>query len=278
LHLVERQPDNALPWRRHYTTTRTGMTDAATPSPRWHFWIDRGGTFTDIVARKPDGVMVTHKLLSEDPLRYRDAALAGIRDLLGIPREAAIPAARIAEVRMGTTVATNALLERKGEPVALFITRGFGDALRIAWQNRPRIFDRHIVLPELLYSAVHEVDERMGAHGEVIRAPDEEALKRGFAAAKAACYTAVAIAFMHGYRHPAHEQLAARLARNCGFRQVSVSHEVSPLMKLVARGDTTVVDAYLTPVLRRYVDQVRSELPDTRLLFIQSRRARRLIA
>jgi 5-oxoprolinase (ATP-hydrolysing) len=246
------------------------MTDAATPSPRWHFWIDRGGTFTDIVARKPDGVMVTHKLLSEDPLRYRDAALAGIRDLLGIPREAAIPAARIAEVRMGTTVATNALLERKGEPVALFITRGFGDALRIAWQNRPRIFDRHIVLPELLYSAVHEVDERMGAHGEVIRAPDEEALKHEFAAAKAAGYNAVAIAFMHGYRHPAHEQLAARLALNCGFRQVSVSHEVSPLMKLVARGDTTVVDAYLTPVLRRYVDQVRSELPDTRLLFMQS--------
>ena len=246
------------------------MTDAVNNLPRWHFWIDRGGTFTDIVARTPDGVTVTHKLLSEDQLHYRDAALAGIRDLLGITRETAIPAERIAEVRMGTTVATNALLERKGEPVALFITRGFGDALRIAWQNRPRIFDRHIVLPELLYGSVHEVDERMGAHGEVIREPDEEALKRDFANAKAAGYNAIAIVFMHGYRYPAHEQLAARLARECGFSQVSVSHEVSPLMKLVARGDTTVVDAYLTPVLRRYVDQVRSELPDTRLLFMQS--------
>ena len=246
------------------------MTDAVNHLPRWHFWIDRGGTFTDIVARTPDGVTVTLKLLSEDPLHYRDAALAGIRDLLGITRETAIPAERIAEVRMGTTVATNALLERKGEPVALFITRGFGDALRIAWQNRPRIFDRHIVLPELLYGSVHEVDERMGAHGEVIREPDEEALKRDFANAKAAGYNAIAIVFMHGYRYPAHEQLAARLARECGFSQVSVSHEVSPLMKLVARGDTTVVDAYLTPVLRRYVDQVRSELPDTRLLFMQS--------
>ena len=246
------------------------MTDAANHLPRWHFWIDRGGTFTDIVARTPDGVTVTHKLLSEDPLHYRDAALAGIRDLLGINRETTIPAERIAEVRMGTTVATNALLERKGEPVALFITRGFSDALRIAWQNRPRIFDRHIVLPELLYGTVHEVDERIGAHGEVIHAPDEEALKRDFSAAKAAGYNAIAITFMHGYRYPAHEQLAARLARECGFSQVSVSHEVSPLMKLVARGDTTVVDAYLTPVLRRYVDQVRSELPDTRLLFMQS--------
>jgi 5-oxoprolinase (ATP-hydrolysing) len=246
------------------------MTDAVNNLPRWHFWIDRGGTFTDIVARTPDGVTVTHKLLSEDQLHYRDAALAGIRDLLGITRETAIPAERIAEVRMGTTVATNALLERKGEPVALFITRGFGDALRIAWQNRPRIFDRHIVLPELLYGSVHEVDERMGAHGEVIHEPDEEALKRDFANAKAAGYNAIAIVFMHGYRYPAHEQLAARLARECGFSQVSVSHEVSPLMKLVARGDTTVVDAYLTPVLRRYVDQVRSELPDTRLLFMQS--------
>ena len=255
---------------RQYTTTRNGMTDAANHLPRWHFWIDRGGTFTDIVARTPDGVTVTHKLLSDDPLQYSDAALAGIRDLLGIPREAAIPAEHIAEVRMGTTVATNALLERKGEPVALFITRGFGDALRIAWQNRPRIFDRHIVLPELLYSAVHEVDERMGVHGEVIRTPDETALKRDFATAKAAGYNAIAIAFLHGYRHPAHEQLAARLARDCGFSQVSVSHEVSPLMKLVARGDTTVVDAYLTPVLRRYVDRLRSELPDTRLLFMQS--------
>ncbi len=246
------------------------MTNAAQNPQRWHFWIDRGGTFTDIVARTPEGAIVTHKLLSEDPSRYRDAALAGIRDLLGIGRDAVIPSAEIAEVRMGTTVATNALLERKGEAVALFITRGFGDALRIAWQNRPRIFDRHIILPELLYGAVYEVDERIGARGEVITQPDIPALQRDFAAAKAAGYNAIAIVFMHGYRHPAHEQRAAQLARECGFTRISVSHEVSPLMKLVARGDTTVVDAYLTPVLRRYVGQIRSELPDTRLLFMQS--------
>lgn len=237
---------------------------------RWHFWIDRGGTFTDIVARRPDGALVTHKLLSENPAHYADAALAGIRDLLGVARDAEIPVAAIAEVRMGTTVATNALLERKGEPVALFITRGYADALRIAWQNRPQIFARHIVLPELLHDAVYEVDERIGAHGEIIRAPDAAALRRDFAAARARGYKAVAIVFMHGYRHHGHEQLAAGIARDCGFDQVSVSHEVSPLMKLVARGDTTVVDAYLTPVLRRYVDRIRAELPDTRLLFMQS--------
>ena len=249
---------------------KSRMTAADTTHRRWQFWIDRGGTFTDIVARRPDGGLVTHKLLSEDPARYRDAALAGIRDLLGLARDAVIPAGQIDAVRMGTTVATNALLERRGERTALFITRGFGDALRIAWQNRPRIFDRHIVLPELLYGAAWEVDERIGAHGEVIRTADAAALRRDFAAAKAQGYRAVAIVFMHGYRYPAHEQLAAALARECGFTQVSVSHEVSPLMKLVARGDTTVVDAYLTPVLQRYVEQVKSELPGTRLLFMQS--------
>ncbi|MBX3662061.1 MAG: hydantoinase B/oxoprolinase family protein [Burkholderiales bacterium] len=246
------------------------MTASSHKPGRWQFWIDRGGTFTDIVARRPDGRIVTHKLLSEDPARYRDAALAGIRDLLGIARDAAIPAETIAAVRMGTTVATNALLERKGEPTALFITRGFRDALRIAWQNRPRIFDRRIVLPDLLYGATWEVDERIGAHGEILRAPDAAALRRDFAAARAGGYSAVAIVFMHGYRHPAHEQFAAALAREAGFSQVSVSHEVSPLMKLVARGDTTVADAYLTPVLRRYVEQLRSELPGVRLLFMQS--------
>ena len=246
------------------------MTVPHTNRPRWQFWIDRGGTFTDIVARRPDGSIVTRKLLSEDPSRYRDAALAGIRDLLGVANDAAISADAIDSVRMGTTVATNALLERRGERTALFITRGFGDALRIAWQNRPRIFDRHIVLPEMLYGTVREVDERMDAHGAVIRIPDAAALRRDLAAVRALGYDAVAIVFMHGYRYPAHEQLAAALARDCGYTQVSVSHEVSPLMKLVARGDTTVADAYLTPVLRRYVDQVRGELPGTRLLFMQS--------
>jgi len=236
----------------------------------WQFWIDRGGTFTDIVARRPDGTLVTRKLLSEDPARYRDAALAGIRELLGVACDAPIPAAGIDVVRMGTTVATNALLERKGEPTALFITRGFGDALRIAWQNRPRIFDRRIVLPELLYGDVWEVDERCGAQGEVIQALDAVTLRRDLTDARARGYTAIAIAFMHGYRHPAHEQAAAALAREAGFTQVSVSHEVSPLMKLGARGDPTVADAYLTPVLRRYVEQVRAELPGVRLLFMQS--------
>jgi 5-oxoprolinase (ATP-hydrolysing) len=249
---------------------RNRMTASLNTASRWHFWIDRGGTFTDIVARRPDGGIVTHKLLSEDPARYRDAALAGIRDLLGIARDADIPVEAIAEVRMGTTVATNALLERKGEPVALFVTRGFGDALRIAWQNRPRIFDRHIVLPELLHSAVYEVDERIGARGEIIRIPDDQSLLRDFNDARSRGFEAAAIVFMHGYRHPAHEQQAATIARSAGFARVSVSHEVSPLMKLVARGDTTVVDAYLTPVLRRYIDRIRRELPGTRLLFMQS--------
>jgi 5-oxoprolinase (ATP-hydrolysing) len=246
------------------------MTATKNETGRWQFWIDRGGTFTDIVARRPDGSIVTRKLLSEDPARYRDAALAGIRELLGVAGDAAIPADAISAVRMGTTVATNALLERNGEPTALFITRGFGDALRIAWQNRPRIFDRHIVLPDCLYGDVWEVDERRGAHGEVIRPPDAGALRRDLAAARARGYQAVAIVFMHAYRYPEHEQAAAALARDAGFTQVSVSHEVSPLMKLVARGDTTVADAYLTPVLHRYVEQVRAELPGVRLLFMQS--------
>src|SRR3990167_3536098 len=180
---------------------------------RWQFWIDRGGTFTDVVARRPDGTLATHKLLSEDPGRYTDAALAGIRHLLGLAAGDRIPAAAIDSVRMGTTVATNALLERRGERTALFITRGFGDALRIAWQNRPRIFDRHIVLPEMLYGTVREVDERMDAHGAVVRAPDAAALRRDFAEVRALGYDAVAIVFMHGYRYPAHEQLAAALAR-----------------------------------------------------------------
>ncbi|MCE2998386.1 MAG: 5-oxoprolinase, partial [Betaproteobacteria bacterium] len=247
------------------------MRDQATAATSaWHFWIDRGGTFTDIVARSPDGRLLTHKLLSEHPGRYRDAATAGIRELLGLPAGVLIPTGCIAEVRIGTTIATNALLERKGEPVALFITRGFADALRIAWQHRPRIFDRHIQLPEMLYGEVWEVDERIGARGEVIRAPDAEALRRDFGKALERGYRSAAIVFMHGYRHPEHEQLAAQIARQCGFTRISVSHRTSPLIKLISRGDTTVADAYLTPVLRGYVGQVRAELPDTRLLFMQS--------
>ncbi len=237
---------------------------------KWQFWIDRGGTFTDIVARCPDGGLVTHKLLSENPEHYRDAAIAGIRHLLDVAPGEPIPVERIEAVKMGTTVATNALLERKGEPTALFITRGFRDALRIAYQNRPRIFAREIVLPELLYREVVEVEERIGAQGEVVLPLDEAQLAQELLRIFASGIRSIAIVFMHGYRFTAHEAHAAALAREVGFTQVSVSHEVSPLMKLVARGDTTVVDAYLSPILRRYVDQVTTELPGVPLYFMQS--------
>jgi 5-oxoprolinase (ATP-hydrolysing) len=237
---------------------------------RWQFWIDRGGTFTDIVARSPDGELLTHKLLSENAGHYDDAALAGIRDLLGVARDAPIPTERIAAVKMGTTIATNALLERKGEPTALFITRGFRDALRIGYQNRPRIFDRCIVLPQMLYSAVHEIDERVDARGEVLTPLDPARARREIATAYSSGLRACAIVLMHGYRYPKHEQQLAQLARAAGFIHVSVSHEVSPLMKLVSRGDTTVADAYLSPVLRRYVDRITQELPGVKVMFMQS--------
>ena len=240
------------------------------PGDGWHFWVDRGGTFTDVVAKCPDGGLVTHKLLSDNPEHYPDAALQGIREILGLNRGAAIPAGAAETVKMGTTVATNALLERKGERTVLVITKGFRDALRIAYQNRPELFVRRIQLPELLYERAVEVDERMGARGEELQAPDLEAARRELAAACAAGIRSAAVVFMHGYRYPAHERQVAALARELGFTQVSVSHEVSPLMKLVSRGDTTVVDAYLSPILRRYVDRVAGELGDTRLMFMQS--------
>ena len=236
----------------------------------WQFWIDRGGTFTDIVARQPDGTLRTLKLLSENPEHYPDAALAGIRRIMGVDSHRAIPVERIEAVKMGTTVATNALLERKGEPTALAITRGFGDALRIAYQNRPRLFDRHIVLPELLYSEVIEIDERIGAHGETVVPLDLAAARAGLQKAYDKGLRSVAVVFMHGYRYHAHENRVAQAARDIGYTQVSVSHEASPMMKLVARGDTTVVDAYLSPILRRYVDQVAQELPGVNLQFMQS--------
>jgi 5-oxoprolinase (ATP-hydrolysing) len=236
----------------------------------WQFWVDRGGTFTDIVARRPDGWLVTHKLLSENPARYRDAAVAGIRALLGIAEDAPVPVARVEAVRMGTTVATNALLERKGERTLLVITRGFGDALRIAYQNRPRIFDRHIVLPEMLYERVVEVDERITAEGMVLRAPDLERLGDDLRLARADGIRSVAVVCLHSHLYPAHEQEIGKLAEQIGFAQISLSAEVSPLMKLVPRGDTTVVDAYLSPVLRRYVDQVAEQMRGVRLMFMQS--------
>ncbi len=237
---------------------------------KWQFWIDRGGTFTDIVARRPDGSLVASKLLSENPEQYRDAAVAGIRRLLGLTEDQPITPELVECVRMGTTVATNALLERKGEPVLLVTTRGFGDALRIGYQNRPRLFERHIVLPELLYQEVLEVDERVDAEGGVVRELAAASLRTQLQAAHARGLRAVAIVFMHGYRHTAHEALAARVAREVGFTQVSASHESSPLMKFVSRGDTAVVDAYLSPILQRYVDQVAAQMPGVRLLFMQS--------
>ena len=239
-------------------------------SGRWDFWIDRGGTFTDVVARRPDGRLAVRKLLSDDPGRYEDAVLAGIRGLLGVPAGQPIPAAQIGSVRLGTTVATNALLERRGEPTVLVITRGFRDALRIGYQNRPRIFARQIILPELLYHRVIEVTERVSAHGEVLEPLDEEVAARDLRAAYADGLRAVAVVCLHGYRYPAHEARIGAIARDIGFTQVSESHATSPLMKLVPRGDTTVVDAYLSPILSRYIDHVTAELNGTPVLFMQS--------
>ncbi len=236
----------------------------------WQFWIDRGGTFTDIVSRDPSGRLSTRKLLSENPERYRDAAVAGIRETLGLVPGAPIPRGAIDAVKMGTTVATNALLERKGERVLLLVNRGFADMLRIGNQARPRLFDLDVTLPELLHERVAEIGGRVAVDGTEIGALDEaaarEALKAGFADG----IRAVAIVMMHAWAHPAHEIRLGEIAREEGFTQVSLSHQASPLPRIVPRGDTTVVDAYLSPVLRRYVDQVASELPGVRLYFMQS--------
>src|SRR6516225_1581180 len=226
----------------------------------WEFWIDRGGTFTDVIGRRPDGKLVTHKLLSENPEAYRDAAVAGIRHLLGLEVDESIPDTQIGSVKMGTTVATNALLERKGERTLLLVTKGFRDALRIGYQARPKIFARHIVKPDMLYERVVEVDERVRADGTIERELDLEAARGELERARAEGIGAVAIVLMHAYRYRAHEQRLAALARELGFPQVSASHEVSPLIKLVGRGDTTVVDSYLSPILRRYVAQVAGDL------------------
>ena len=237
----------------------------------WDFWIDRGGTFTDIVGRRPDRSIVPHKLLSENPGLYRDAAIQGIRELMGLKPGESIPSDRIAAVKMGTTVATNALLERKGEHTLLVTTRGFRDALRIGYQARQDIFAKKIVKPDQLYERVVEIDERVLANGTVEREPDLAAARRELERAYADGIRACAVVFMHAYRSPEHERRVAALAREVGFPQVSASHEVSPLMKLVGRGDTTVVDAYLSPILKRYVDQVAGELgPNCRLMFMTS--------
>jgi 5-oxoprolinase (ATP-hydrolysing) len=230
----------------------------------WTFAIDRGGTFTDIVANCSDGRQRVGKLLSENPGQYEDAALEGIRRIL------AEEGGALGEVRMGTTVATNALLERKGERLALAITQGFGDALRIGYQARPEIFARHIILPTMLYEAVAEIDERIGSDGSIVRPLDEDQARDAFRRLRSEGYDALAIVLMHGWRFTDHESRLAEMAKALGFEQVSVSHEVAPLIKLIGRGDTTVVDAYLSPILRRYVDRVAGGLGSARLQFMQS--------
>ncbi|MCQ1535730.1 5-oxoprolinase [Methanosarcina sp. KYL-1] len=255
------------------------------PKTRWQFWIDRGGTFTDIVARSPDGNLITHKLLSDDPSHYKDAAMHGIRQVLGLPKDAPLPTEQIEAIKMGTTVGTNALLERKGERTVLLITRGFGDALWIGYQNRPDIFAQKIELPDQLYEKVIEVSGRCGADGKELVPLDLEAAKRELEDAFNTGIRSAAIVLMHAYRHPDHELELGKLARKIGFTQVSLSHQASPLIKLVSRGETAVVDAYLSPVLRRYVDMVQQTLedgesevhgaieetkPKTKLMFMQS--------
>jgi 5-oxoprolinase (ATP-hydrolysing) len=230
---------------------------------KWQFWIDRGGTFTDIVAQNPDGEILIHKLLSENPDRYSDAPIQGIRDILGIPQTEPIPIEQIAAIKMGTTVATNALLERKGDRTVLLITKGFRDALRIGYQHRPNIFARHIVLPEMLYEQVIEIEERYSAYGEVLISLNEDSAIRELQKAYDLGIRACAIALMHSYRYPQYEQKLAELAQQIGFTQISISHKISSLIKFVSRGDTTVVDAYLSPILKRYVDRVSSQLNQT---------------
>jgi 5-oxoprolinase (ATP-hydrolysing) len=258
------------------TTEVTGLHGGQTETDdRWQFWIDRGGTFTDVVAKQPGGSLITHKLLSENPEHYEDAAVQGIRDLLGLSADEAIPGSSVAAVKMGTTVATNALLERKGERTLLVVTKGFSDALRIGYQGRPRLFDLQIELPEQLYDRVVEVEERIGAHGDIHQALNLEAARVDLQAAFDDGYRSVAIVFMHAYRYPAHERAVATVAQELGFDQISTGFETSPLMKLVGRGDTTVVDAYLSPILRRYVNHVAEELGagnagGMNLLFMQS--------
>ncbi|MEC7494487.1 MAG: hydantoinase/oxoprolinase family protein, partial [Pseudomonadota bacterium] len=236
----------------------------------WQFWIDRGGTFTDVVGRGPDGTLHTHKLLSENPEAYEDAALQGIRDLLGLSAGDPVPEAEIDAVKMGTTVATNALLERKGDRTLLVVTEGFRDQLRIAYQARPRLFDRQITLPEMLYERVEEVAERVDAKDAVLTPLDLEGLRPRLQAAWDEGIRSIAIVLMHAYRVPDHELRIAELAREIGFTQISTSHETSPMIKFVGRGDTTVADAYLSPILRRYIDRIAGALGGVNLQFMQS--------
>ncbi len=242
---------------------------------KWQFWIDRGGTFTDIIGRNPDGKISTHKLLSENPKQYSDAAIQGIRDILSLKSNDQIPLDKIDLIKMGTTVATNALLERKGEKTLLAITKGFGDILRIGYQQRPKLFALNIKLPDMLYSEIVEIDERVDIHGNIIKKLDktdtEIKLKKVFDNG----YRSIAIVLLHGYRYQNHENQIHLIAKEIGFKQISVSHQVSPLMKIIPRGDTTVIDAYLSPILRRYVRQIENAVGTVKrekgkLMFMQS--------
>ena len=237
---------------------------------QWQFYIDRGGTFTDIVAKTPQGQIIVHKLLSENPEQYQDAPIQGIKNIMGIAADEPIPTAQIEVVKMGTTVATNALLERKGDRLVLLITKGFKDALRIGYQNRPDIFAREIILPSMLYESVEEIDARYDAQGNELKSVDPQQVRQDLEAVYKTGIDCCAIVLMHGYRYTHHELQVAEIAEEIGFTQISISHQVSPLMKLVSRGDTTVVDAYLTPILRRYIDRITDQLPDTQLMFMKS--------
>ncbi|WP_431687097.1 hydantoinase B/oxoprolinase family protein [Hahella sp. NBU794] len=253
------------------TTQNTNTAGAG----KWRFWVDRGGTFTDIVARNPTGELITHKLLSENPAQYPDAVLEGVRVLMGVPRGAQVPEQDIEEIKMGTTVATNALLEHKGEPALLVVSKGFADVLRIGYQTRPDLFALDIRLPDMIYAEVAEVNERINAQGEVLTPLDLAGAEKSLRAAYERGLRSCAIVFMHSYAFRDHESKVAQLARDIGFTQVSVSSELSPLMKIVSRGDTTVVDAYLSPILKRYVNQVSGQLGSMasepgRLMFMQS--------
>ncbi|WP_292487140.1 hydantoinase B/oxoprolinase family protein [Methanohalobium sp.] len=251
-------------------------------SDKWQFWIDRGGTFTDIVAKRPDGNLVTHKLLSTNPEQYHDASIQGIKDILDSSNDATVPADKINVIKMGTTVGTNALLERKGEKTVLVITKGFKDTLRIGYQNRPDIFALEIKKPQQVYDCVIEVPERYNAEGQVINPPDFESVREKLKSAYYSGFNSIAIAFMHAYRYPSHEIKVAEIAKEIGFSQISMSHDTSPLIKLISRAETTIVDAYLSPVIGRYINDIISMLENnrthekddetekTRLMFMQS--------
>lgn len=239
-------------------------------APKWEFWVDRGGTFTDIIARNPEGLLVTYKLLSDNPAQYKDAVIEGIRKILGLKINDRIPGECIASINIGTTVATNALLERKGDRIVLAVTSGFRDALRIGYQNRPELFNLHIELPDVLYAEVIEIDERISAGGDVLYQLDEKTTEQKLRRAYDNGYRSIAIVLMHGYRYARHEIITAELARKTGFTRISVSHETAPVAKWVSRGETTVVDAYLSPVLQKYIKQLNEELGGVPLFFMQS--------